>query len=142
MNAYLIILISVVLGGAGITIWGWRIQQAAQRVQQWPTVEGVIEELKPSSEQSDLLPHILYAYDVQGEHYRKVFEFPSGTHPLPEFTQAYMDKYPVGTPVTVYYNPQQPLDSTLEPRAQGDWLVLLLGILMTVGGIGALAVSL
>lgn len=142
MNAYAIILACTAVGGLAISIWGWRILQASKKVQQWPTVPGLIAELKPSSEQSDLLPHILYAYEVDGKAYRKVFEFPSGTHPLPEFSRAYMEKYPVGRAVTVYYNPAQPQDSTLEPSAQGDWLVLMLGILLALGGIGALLISL
>ena len=138
MNAYLIILLAVTLGGIGISAWGWRIRLRSQQVSQWPIVEGRIEESTPGAEQNDLLPHILYSYEVGGRPYRKVFEFPSGTHPLPEFTQAYLEKYPVGTIVSVYHNPAQPQDSTLEPATQGDWMILGLGILMTLGGLGAL----
>lgn len=142
MNAYLIILLAVTLGGIGISIWGWRIRQRSQQVVQWPIVEGRIDESTLGAEQNDLLPHILYSYVVGDQSYRKVFEFPTGTHPLPEFTQAYLEKYPVGTIVSVYYNPDQPQDSTLEPATQGDWMILALGILMTVGGLGALATAL
>ena len=141
MNAYIIILVAVTLGGIGISLWGWRIRQDSQRIRQWPTVNGRIVESTDSSAQSDLLPHILYAYEANGQRYRKVFEFPPGTHPLPEFTKAYLEKYPVGAEVRVYVNPQDAQDSTLEPGAQGDWMILALGVLMLLGGLGALAVS-
>jgi len=142
MNLYPLILISVALGGIGISVWGWRILQASKRVAQWPTVPGRIEVSALGSSHNDLLPDIHYSYEVAGQHYQRRFEFPSGTHPLPEFSRSYVEKYPVGASVTVYYNPQQADDSTLEPGAQGDWMILALGILLTLGGVGALLVSL
>ena len=142
MNAYLFIIIATLLFGLGISLWGWRIRQQSQRRSQWPQAAGRIEESAPGAEQNDLLPHILYAYQVDGRDYRQVFQFPSGTHPLPEFTQSYLDKYPVGAPVRVYYDPQAPQHSTLEPSTQGDWLILLLGMLMVLGSVVALVVSL
>lgn len=142
MNLYSLILISVAIGGLGISVWGWRILQASKRVAQWPTVQGQIEVSAHGSGHNDLLPDIRYRYDVAGQHYQSRFEFPSGTHPLPEFSRSYVEKYPVGAGVTVYYNPQQPSDSTLEPGAQGDWMILALGILLTIGGVGALLISL
>ena len=138
MNAYAIILALVGLGGIVISIWGWRVLRCSQQTKQWPTTAGVIEESKPGSEHDDLLPHIVYRYETDGQALRSSFEFPSGTHPMPEFVQAYLKKYPVGVEVTVYYNPQQPQQSTLEPGAQGDWMILVLGIMMAVGGIAAL----
>jgi hypothetical protein len=141
VNGYFFIILSVILGGLGISVWGWRIQRRSQRIQQWPRTTGVIEESAMGAAQSDLLPHIRYAYAVGGRDYRQTFQFPSGTHPLPEFSRAYLEKYPLGAKVQVYYAPQDPQQSTLEPGAQGDWLILLLGVLMVVGGIAALAVS-
>lgn len=142
MNLYSLILISVAIGGIGISIWGWRILQASKRVAQWPTVQGRIETSTLSSGHNDLLPDIRYHYEVAGQNYQSRFEFPSGTHPLPEFSRSYVEKYPVGASVTVYYNPQNADDSTLEPGAQGDWMILALGLLLAVGGVGALLVSL
>ena len=140
MNPYLIILILVTLGGIGISIWGWQILRNSQKMRNWPHVEGVIEKSEPSSEHDDLLPHIVYCFEVDDQALRSNFEFPSGTQPLPEFSQAYLKKYPTGAKVQVFYNPQQPSHSTLEPGAQGDWLIMALGILMTFGGAIALLV--
>ncbi len=138
MNPYLIILILVILGGIGITIWGLQILRNSQKVKNWPSVEGVIEESEPSSEQDDLLPHIVYSYHLDGHALRSRFEFPSGTQPLPEFSQAYIKKYPLGAKVQVFYNPQHTSHSTLEPGSQGDWMILIMGIFMAVGGMIAL----
>lgn len=138
MNPYFIILSLTCLGGIAITIWGWLILRSSQKIKNWPCVEGVIEESEPSSEHDDLLPHIVYCYEVDGQALSSNFVFPSGTQPLPEFTQAYLKKYPVAAKVQVFYNPQQAEQSTLEPGAQGDWMILVLGILMAVGGGAAL----
>ncbi len=138
MNPYFILLALVTLGGIGITIWGWQILGRSQKVRNWPSVEGVIEVSKLSSEQDDLLPHIAYRYDINDETLRSSFEFPSGTQPLPEFSQTYVRKYPVGARVQVYYNPQHKHQSTLEPGSQGDWMVLVIGVFMAVGGAAAL----
>ena len=140
MNPYLIILTLVTLSGIGISIWGWQILRNSQKVRNWPSIEGTIEESEPSSKQDDLLPHIVYRYEVDGQALRSSFDFPSGTQPLPEFSQAYAKKYPVGAKVRVFYNPQLTSHSTLEPGAQGDWMVLAVGIFMAVGGAIALFV--
>jgi len=141
LNYYLIILTLVSLGGIGIALWGWQVLRSAQKIRAWPSVEGVIKESGPSSEEDDLLPHIVYGYEVDGQALRSRFEFPSGTQPLPEFAQAYVKKYPVGATVQVFYNPEQVDQSSLEPGAQGDWMILVLGILMAAGGLAALVLN-
>jgi hypothetical protein len=141
VNLYSIILGLVVLGGIGISIWGWHSLARLRRIRQWPSVRGTIEESVPGAEANDLLPHIVFSYFVDNTAHRRLFDFPEGTHPLPEFTQTYLKRYPVGTQVNVYYDPQHPEIATLEPGAQGDWMILALGILMTVGGALALMVT-
>lgn len=140
MNLYSAILGTVLLAGLGITIWGWKILANSRKIKQWPTVEGIIEESTEKPE-NDLLPHIIFSYQVDNTKYQRKFDFPEGTHPLPEFNQAYLKKYPVGKAVTVYYNPEQPETATLETETQGDWMILALGILMAVGGFITLLIT-
>ncbi len=135
MNYYPIIIGLVALGGLIISAWGWRVLQQSQTKKQWPTVEGKIVKSESTSELNELLPHIVFSYQVEGETYTQLFKFPEGTHPLPEFTQSYLRKYPVGQAVTIFYNPNDVTDATLEPATQGDWMILALGILMTAGAI-------
>jgi len=47
----------------------------------------------------------------------------------------------VGATVRVYYNPEQLNMATLEPGAQGDWMILALGLMMAFGGMIALLVT-
>lgn len=135
MNLYSLILAIATLGGIGVTIWGWLILQKSRKTKQWPTTIGKIETSNPSSAENDLLPEIVFSYRVNNKDYRCQFQFPEGTHPLPEFTRSYNEKYPVGKTVDVFYNPEQPETATLEPGAQGDWMILALGIAMIIGGL-------
>ena len=134
MNLYSIILAAVALGGIGISIWGWSILQTSRKRKQWPTTKGIIDTSNPTSPENDLLPEIIFSYTVNEKTYQRRFEFPEGTHPLPEFAKAYNTKYPVGAAVEVFYKPDQPEMATLEPDTQGDWMILALGIAMAIGG--------
>lgn len=141
MNLYSLILAAVTLGGVGISIWGWLILQKSRKVEQWPQVKGQIEASNPTSKENDLLPEIIFSYQVNEKTYRRQFQFPEGTHPLPEFSKAYNEKYPAGKIVDVFYNPEKPEIATLEPSTQGDWMILAMGVAMTIGGILSLALA-
>jgi Protein of unknown function (DUF3592) len=134
MNLYSVILIVVTLGGIGLSAWGWSILQKSRKMEQWPRAKGKIESFNDSSQQNDLLPEIIFSYQVNGKDYRRQFEFPEGTHPLPEFVTFYKNKYPVGAEVEIFHDPEQPETATLEPGAQGDWMILAMGIAFVVGG--------
>jgi hypothetical protein len=134
-NPYTIILGTVIVGGLAITVWGWIIMTKAKKMQSWPTTKGIIKESRPEAEYNDLLPHIAFSYQVANNQYNTTFMFPEGTHPSQQFSQAYLDKYPVGTEVTVYFNPDHPETATLEPETKGDWMILALGVMMVIGGI-------
>ena len=140
MNFYSLILAFTTFAGVALSLWGWRTLQTSRAIERWPRTTGIIEVSDPSSEINDLLPDIVFSYQVKGKDYRKHFEFPEGTHPLPEFAKAYNDKYPVGAAVEVFHNPEKPEIATLEPGAQGDWMILAMGIALTL--VGALSLSL
>lgn len=141
VNLYSVILGTVFVGGIIITTWGWLILARSNRMKSWPTTKGVIEQSSHESEANDLLPHIVFSYRVEGVNYLRAFKFPEGTHPLPEFNKTYLDRYPVGKKVDVYYDPAKPEKATLEPQTQGDWMILALGIMMIIGGAAALLLS-
>ena len=140
MNLYSAILGTVLLAGLGITAWGWKILTNSKIIKQWPTTEGIIEESTEKPEK-DLLPHIVFSYQIEGKQYQRKFDFPEGTHPLPEFNQTYLKKYPVGKNVTIYYNPENAEMATLEAETQGDWMILALGIMMAAGGLITLLIT-
>ena len=141
LNPYSIILGSVIVGGSAITVWGWAILAKSKKVKSWPTIKGVIEESRPEADYNDLLPHIAFSYQVDNIQHRTIFMFPEGTHPSQQLSQAYLDKYPVGNEVLVYYNPDHPETATLEPETKGDWMILALGLMLVVGSIITFLVS-
>jgi len=141
MNLYPAILAVITLGGIGLSIWGWSILQKSRKMEQWPRTPGEIEAFNDSSTENDLLPEIIFSYTVNGKAYRRQFDFPEGTHPLPEFVTFYKNKYPVGAEVEISYNPDQPEIATLEPSTQGDWMILAMGIAFVIGGAVSLIIS-
>lgn len=132
-NSYILILWLFLLAALLVTLWGWFIIAKARCTLRWPQVEGVIEQSAPSSEEDDLLPHIVFSYRIDGHFYRSQLKFPSGITPTPEFSASYLKRYPVGAAVHVHYNPEQPGEATLEPgMGQGDWMVFALGVIATL----------
>ena len=45
-------------------------------------------------------------------------------------------RYPLGEEVRVYFCPSYPAFACLEQRAEGSWLLVLIGTIFFVGGIG------
>lgn len=121
-NAYVIIIVLFILGGTATTIWGWTILAEARQRRLWPQTEGIIESAKRASDSDDLLPEIVFSYQVGKESYRCHYEFPGGTTPTPELTTRYLNKYRSGSMVQVFYNPASPQIATLETSTAGDWL--------------------
>ncbi len=141
MNYYGIILLLVVIAGITVAVWGWNIMIASRKIRQWPTVDGKIERSTLSSNRDDLLPDIRFSYVVKGQQYSQSFEFPADIDPMPEMAQSYIEKYPAGEKVRIYYNPLNPAEATLEPAVRGDWMIMALGVITAVGGLLALFVS-
>ena len=141
-NPYTIILSLFVIAGLLATLWGLAIIVKARKTRLWPAVEGEIEKSDVASDANDLLPHISFRYRVGEQSYQRAMEFPPDITPSQEFAASYVQKYPVGANIQVYYNPQNPEQATLEPGVgKGDWLVfaiglgtLILGILFLVFG--------
>ncbi|MDH5324150.1 MAG: DUF3592 domain-containing protein [Gammaproteobacteria bacterium] len=129
MNPYSIILTLFIVFGVAASAWGWIIISRSRRSLQWPYALGQITESREQSEHDALLPHVTYTYSVNGTPYEGRLEFPVDLTPTQEFSRSIAEKYPLSKAVTVYYNPEFPQQSTLQPGlAQGDWLVLALGL--------------
>lgn len=135
-NPYSIILGLFVLLGLTASWWGWSIISKSRKSLTWPKVEGKIVECSSKSELDDLLPHIVYAYSVEGNNFKGQLTFARDVTPTKEFTNRYLQQYPLNKTVAVYFDRLQPQHSTLEPGlAQGDWLVFAIGVASTIIGI-------
>lgn len=142
LNPYVIILGLFTLAGFAAALWGGFIIAKARKTLRWPWVEGAIEPSASTPDANDLLPHILFSYTVAAHTYQRTLEFPGGTSPSPELTTCYAKKYPAGAKVSVYYNPDQPDQATLEPGlAKGDWMIPALGLAAMAVGIFGLFFS-
>lgn len=138
MNYYAIILVLVSLGGIGVTLWGWKILRVSRKISQWPTVAGVIKKSDLGRPEDAFSLDIQYAYSIDAKEYQRDFELPGDVELMPELCVAYSEKYPVGKKVMIYYDASNPSNSLLEPSLRGDWMVLVLGIIMAVAGVVAL----
>lgn len=135
-NPNIIILSLFTVGGLAAAVWGWVIIARGRQSLGWPTVEGIVV----TSEAEDLLPHIVYRYGVEGEAFETTLKFPGDLTPTREFTQSYLQRFPTGKKVTVYYDPRDPATATLEPGpGRGDWLVFAFGLgALVVGALSLL----
>ena len=142
MSPYSIILALFTLAGLVMALWGWIIMARGRKTRDWPSVEGLIEQSLHSSDENDILPKIVFSYQVDDRRYQRDLALPGGSGVTPDFAESYVKKYPQGTRVRVHYNPERPEQATLEPGlAHDDWLIFAIGLLATVCGAGFLLFS-
>ena len=126
--------------------WSWR--KRGRESLSWPTVEGRIvtsqltTDVSRDSDGDETAVHgadIRYRYSVAGvAHESKTVQWAgdfksSGT----SWQSKRVAKYPVGSTVTVYYDPKSPAVSVLEPASRsGSVLTLLMAIAFTLVGGG------
>lgn len=128
------IVISLTLLGL-LLVWvalrnGWRSMTSGQ----WPTVEGEIFESSVNlhTRQSGVKtysPHLRYRYEVRGEVYEnwEIKLTPRLLSADRSYVEDYLEKYPLGGRVTVYYDHRSPEKSILEPGGTLLWPLINLG---------------
>lgn len=123
------------LVGLGLTYWGWNILQDARASESWPTADGVVirSEVTRSTdaEGSDSYsPEITYAYTVNNEQLaNKTIKFGENSYSNRRKAEEIANSYPVGRNVTVYYDPEKPDKSVLEPGVSaGSYIVIGIGV--------------
>jgi len=131
------------MGVVGLAVW---IGGVASDTRRWPTAEGVViaAEIVRHTGGRRGVPHtearIQYQYTVDGQSHRNdVLGFHSGSSRFGVSVQSIVAGYAVGTPVTVYHDPDNPRQSVLEPGTGGVFspiaLLALLGVLFIILGI-------
>lgn len=115
-------------------------QRAAARTRVWPTVAGQIassgvhefhdleQNQQASRWQALYRPEVTYSYELAGVRYTgdKVNMGGTVSASTDALARRVAAKYPVGVAVEVHYNPANPADSVLEPRATVLWLFWLM----------------
>jgi hypothetical protein len=128
-NPYSLILGLFTVMGLATTLWGWLVIVRARETARWPHVSGKIETSTMAADADELLPDIQFSYTLADKHYRKSIEFPSGTTPTLQLSESYVNKFPSGATVDVYYHPDHTEQATLEPgQRPGDWMILAFGL--------------
>jgi hypothetical protein len=127
----------------------YRTQQSkkkAQVSQSWPSTPGQITDSHVSRSQStdsdgdtttSYTARVAYTYLVGGETYSGhniAFGF-SPSYSSEAKAQADAARYPVGSQVPVYYNPDKPADAVLQRQASGSKVGVILGVVFIVVGV-------
>jgi Protein of unknown function (DUF3592) len=127
------------LGGMYLVYLGIKNMRKAQVAQSWPYAAGQVTGVDVGESQStdsdgdrhtSYYPIVRYAYVVNGQSFagdKLAFGPRTGSGRLAK-AQAMANRYTVGAPVTVYYNPENPEDAVLEKRAAGTMTTLIVGI--------------
>jgi uncharacterized protein DUF3592 len=128
--------------GAGMVTWSVLTLVESVGSHRWQTTEGVIIASRvheePGVEGLTYRPKVLYRYSVNGsEHVASRTKFGDGvslswSSPARQIVRT----YPVGTAVTVHYNPADPADAVLEPGVNG-WILseIAFGVMFALVGL-------
>ena len=132
--------VALVIGGFGLAVLAIVVSslREAAAMKRWPVAEGRVLSAKVEKYRQSVSrgtggardrmtlyrPVLLYEYEVAGKRFRgsRVAQSPGLDRGVPEFAQKLVDRYPVGSAVTVLYNPKRPDESVLEPRVPGSWI--------------------
>ena len=111
-----------------------RVYSQAEAVRQWPTAQGEILKtwvsVRSDSEDDEYVPEVRYRYTVEGQTYTgdrlRAAPVSAGSR---NGAERMLAAYPQGAVVRVYYNPQNPAESVLEPGvARSFWFFLAGGV--------------
>ncbi len=146
---WIVIVFGLIFAAAGLFLLWQSVKEhrACRESRNWPCVEGRITEsavqVTRRHHSTSYSPQIAYTYSVLGQAHFSTAVTIGATRTFSSYTkaQAQVAKYPLGQTVSVYYDPQQPAQATLEPGATGGaWATLLMGVI--TGGMGVMVLIL
>lgn len=140
----------VVLGYLGTFTWAGGHYAEAERAKQWPTIGGVIKssqvtQSKDSDGDRTFGADIVYTYTVDGQSFEGSDVTFGGNYKSSNRSSwtRLVNQYPVGAEVEVYYDPEVPGISVLQPEVAGligwiwlgGWFFMGIGLLAAASGI-------
>lgn len=144
-TAFFVLLLLLMLAGGSYLIWrGLYFIRLGRESAYWPTTQGKVSRSYlhshthttqnqdgTSSSSTSYSPHLRYTYEVNGVWYRSntiVLGYEELSMSRLE-AEAYLDNYPTGAELTVFYNPQEPSMSVLIPGR------ISYGVSLVIGGV-------
>jgi len=136
MNYFVSVVCGVfVLGGLGVAGYGIRIIHQARESASWVPTDGQITHSQMVSnsggEGTTYAPEVHYTYQVEGKEYNgtRIFIGDNRYSSNGDYARNYIERYPVGKEVSVYFDPQQPGSAILEPgTSKKSYFPLALGL--------------
>jgi hypothetical protein len=132
------------IGGILLILYSEKSKKKVNASQFWPNINGTttVSEVRQSSSTDDdgntsysYYPHVEYSYAVAGNNFiGKQIAF-GGVQGFtsPSNAQAAVNKYPINTPVWIFYNPQNPAESVLERTlSDAGKVARIIGILLVI----------
>lgn len=120
-------------GGAG---WLWVAWKRGNASVTWPSTPGTILESVVENEDGSYIPKITFCYWVEEQRYEGDTFTYRGYYANRATAEAYAARFPAGARVLVFYNPESPEVSVLEPgvdRAVYLRAIVVLLILFAIG---------
>ncbi|MDF0605432.1 DUF3592 domain-containing protein [Neisseriaceae bacterium TC5R-5] len=152
MSTRLIGLILLALG-LGLSSYLWQLAKTARQAQSWPTTKGTMAisevESRPARHADnagrlEYQARLLYHYQVAGQSYQSdQLRLPNpGYSRSQQLASEIVQRYPPGSSVLVYYNPDKPTQAYLQTGPHwSSWLGLALGLALSVAGLCLLVKS-
>ena len=119
----------------GLSLLGVGIKKyiVSQESKSWPSVKGVVVSSSMRVDQHDIEveqyhAHVSYEYVVDAK------EFYSRKEYLLQKAEAksYVEKYPEGSEIDVFYQPDNPKITMLEPGTQKGWTLMFVGLFFSL----------
>jgi hypothetical protein len=134
-------------GGAYLLLRGLRSRSQGAQVQEWPYTTGVIRESTVRSVTStgeagepltEELPYVRYTYTVNGKEYHgsSLTSGLANTGRGEDWARKLTGNFPLGSTVTVWYNPKDPADSVIEKRSGSAGVNIGLGAVLLLLSLG------
>jgi hypothetical protein len=153
MNTLLALgLTGLILGGVAVLLLviGWFQGREARAAASWNSTQGeimetIVEKYQYSSSEggtsTGYRPRIIYGYRVNGKEYvGERLNFGTAVHSsIKGLADNKAKQFPTGSRVTVYYNPNDPNDATLERKTPATTLLYVIGAVMFLAAIGTCA---
>ena len=135
--------------GVGALSIGAYLYWRAKASQNWPWVMGevlsarvreTVDTTGSGRTISRHFPEVTYEYRVGGRTYRgKRIRFGGPLHTDRETAEAWLQSYPVGGQVRVYYNPKRPQEAVLQPSSSPTaWILIFVGLFSLFVGLALL----